>query len=148
MRPLARRTPKDWWRGPRAYSPDEPREFLMGAPRIHGESLKLGFRFSQATVSRYLPRRGYPPAQTWRTFLRNQAFGIVAIGLGEASRRSAELLVLVRGWIARGIRCATNVRNGIPCRIIEPSSTLHRLQPYRQSYLIGVPFMVLLCPPP
>ena len=45
--------------------------FLWGAPRIHGELLKLGFNVSQATVSRYMPRRSYPPTQSWRTFLRN-----------------------------------------------------------------------------
>jgi putative transposase len=44
--------------------------FLWGAPRIHGELLKLGLDVSQATVSRYMPRQGYPPAQTWCTFLR------------------------------------------------------------------------------
>lgn len=44
---------------------------LWGAPRIHGEILKLGFDVSQATVSRYLPRRLPNPDQTWRTFLRN-----------------------------------------------------------------------------
>ena len=59
MSPLARRAPQDQWRGPRAYSPNEPREFLWGAPRIHGELLKLGLVVSQATVSRYMPRR--PP---------------------------------------------------------------------------------------
>jgi hypothetical protein len=73
--------------------------FLWGAPRIHGELLKLGFDVSQATVSRYMPRRGYPPTQTWRTFLRNQAFAIGTIGLGEAGRLSDELLALVRRWI-------------------------------------------------
>ena len=40
-----------------------------GAPRIHGEWLKLGIRVSQATVSKYMPRRRKPPSQTWRTFL-------------------------------------------------------------------------------
>jgi hypothetical protein len=60
--------------------------FLWGAPRIHGELLKLGFNVSQATVSRYMPRRAYPPTQSWRTFLRNQA---LAIGSpGEAGRIS------------------------------------------------------------
>jgi len=66
--------------------------FLWGAPRIHGELLKLGFDVSQATVSRYMPRRGYPPTQPWRTFLRNQAFEIGTIGLGEAGRLSDKLL--------------------------------------------------------
>ena len=51
--------------------------FLWGAPRIHGELLKLGFDVSQATVSRYKPSRTYPPSLRWRTFLRNQALGLV-----------------------------------------------------------------------
>lgn len=44
---------------------------LWGAPRIHGELLKLGFDVSQATVSRYMPRRRLNPDQTWKTFIRN-----------------------------------------------------------------------------
>src|SRR6202035_2723382 len=47
--------------------------FLWGAPRIHGELHMLGFTISQATVSRYLPAPGRRPAQSWRSFLRNQA---------------------------------------------------------------------------
>src|SRR5215469_13099524 len=101
--------------------------FLWGAPRIHGELLKLGFVVSQAT--RYMPRRGYPPTQRWRTFLRNQAFAIGAIGFGEAGRLSDVL----RGWFMRVVRCATKVRDGMPCRPIEPSSTLHPLWPCRSS---------------
>jgi hypothetical protein len=130
------------WRGGRPRINSEVRalivrmsqeNFLWGAPRIHGELLKLGFDVSQATVSRYMPRRGYPPTQTWRTFLRNQAFAIGTIGLGEAGRLSDELLALVRGWIELVVRCVTKVRDGIPCRFIEPSSTLHPLPPYRFS---------------
>ena len=44
---------------------------LWGAPRIHGELLKLGMVVSERTVSRYLPNRGTAPSQTWRTFLAN-----------------------------------------------------------------------------
>ena len=91
---------------------------------------------SQATVSRYMPRRGYPPTQTWRTFLRNQAFAIGTIGLGEAGRLSDEPLALVRGWIELVVRCVTKVRNGIPCGFIERSSPLHPVPPYRSSNLI------------
>lgn len=43
-----------------------------GAPRIHGELLKLGFDVGAATVSRYMPRRRTPPSQSSRAFLRNQ----------------------------------------------------------------------------
>ena len=42
-----------------------------GAPRIHGELLKLGIDVSQTTVSKYMVRRRKPPSQTWRTFLDN-----------------------------------------------------------------------------
>ncbi len=44
---------------------------LWGAPRVHGELLKLGIEISQAAVSKYMIRRPKPPSQTWRTFLRN-----------------------------------------------------------------------------
>ena len=47
--------------------------FFWGAPRIHGELLMLGFKVSQATVSRYMPRSDRRPGQSWRTFLRLQA---------------------------------------------------------------------------
>jgi putative transposase len=56
-----------------------------GAPRIHGELLKLGFDVSERTVSRYLERIRPEPrrtgSQTWSSFLRNQAKGIVAVDL-------------------------------------------------------------------
>jgi transposase InsO family protein len=54
---------------------------LWGAPRIHGELLKLGFDIAESTVSKYMVRRGGPPSQTWRTFLRNHAHAIAAIDL-------------------------------------------------------------------
>ncbi len=44
---------------------------FWGAPRIHGELLKLGIGISQAAVSKYMIRHPKPPSQTWRTFLRN-----------------------------------------------------------------------------
>ncbi len=50
-----------------------------GAPRIHGELLKLGIQISEATVSKYMIRRSEPPSQTWRTFLDNHAKHITAI---------------------------------------------------------------------
>jgi transposase InsO family protein len=54
---------------------------LWGAPRIHGELLKLGFELAESTVSKYMIRRQGPPSQTWRTFLRNHAAVIAAIDL-------------------------------------------------------------------
>ena len=45
---------------------------LWGAPRIHGELLKLGIEISQATVGRWMPWRPKVPSPTWRTFLQRQ----------------------------------------------------------------------------
>ena len=52
---------------------------LWGAPRIHGELLKLGIEASEATVSKYMIKRRGPPSQTWRTFLENHAKEIIAL---------------------------------------------------------------------
>ena len=52
---------------------------LWGAPRIHGELLKLGIEVSQATVSKYRVKPDRPPSQSWRTFLANHAKDIVSI---------------------------------------------------------------------
>ena len=54
---------------------------LWGAPRIHGELLKLGFEVSQSSVAKYMVRRTGPPSQGWRAFLRNHAPDIAAINL-------------------------------------------------------------------
>jgi len=50
-----------------------------GAPRIHGELLKLGIEVSQATVAKYMIRRSKPPSQTWRTFLENHVKTMVSV---------------------------------------------------------------------
>ena len=42
---------------------------LWGAPRIHGELLKLGIKIGQATVGRSMPWRPKVPSPTWRSFL-------------------------------------------------------------------------------
>jgi hypothetical protein len=52
---------------------------LWGAPRVHGELLKLGINISERTVSRWMPRRGKSPSQSWRTFLYNHVGGLVSI---------------------------------------------------------------------
>jgi hypothetical protein len=46
---------------------------LWGAPRVHGELLKLGFEIAQSSVANYMVKRWAPPSQGWRTFLRNHA---------------------------------------------------------------------------
>ncbi len=52
---------------------------LWGAPRNHGELLKLGLNVSQATVAKYRVRQRKPPSQTWRSFLNNHVGDLVAV---------------------------------------------------------------------
>jgi hypothetical protein len=54
---------------------------LWGAPRIHGELLKLGIDVGQTSVAKYMARRRRPPSQGWKTFLRNHADGIASMDL-------------------------------------------------------------------
>ena len=65
---------------------------LWGAPRIHGELLKLGIDVGQTSVAKYMaPRRG-PPSQGWKTFLCNHADGIAAMDLFVVPTASFRLL--------------------------------------------------------
>jgi hypothetical protein len=52
---------------------------LWGAPRIHGELLKLGIEVAQSTVAKYMARSGRGRSQTWKTFLHNHVAGIGAM---------------------------------------------------------------------
>ena len=54
---------------------------LWGAPRIHGELLKLGFEVAQSSVAKYRVKRRGPPSQGWQTFLQNHAPDIAAMDL-------------------------------------------------------------------
>jgi len=68
---------------------------LWGAPRIHGELLKLGIEISQATVAKYIMRRRGTPSPTWRSFLRSQAAGIAAIDMFVVASASFRLLYVM-----------------------------------------------------
>src|ERR1700745_3139440 len=76
----------------RQMSLDNP---LWGAPRVHGELLKLGIDVSQATVGRYLPRRPKTPSPTWRSFLRNHMTGIVAVDMFVVATATFRMLYAV-----------------------------------------------------
>jgi hypothetical protein len=94
------------------------RAIIGGMPWIRGALLKLGFHISQATVSRYMPRRGYPLTQTWRTFLRNQAFAIGTTGLGQQDGYQTRFL------LSSGLDRAS-------CRVRHQGAGWHPLQGYR-----------------
>jgi transposase InsO family protein len=78
---------------------------LWGAPRIHGELLKLGIEIGQTSVAKYMARRRGPPSQGWKTFLRNHADGIVAMDLFVVPTISFRLLygLLIMGHGRRQI---------------------------------------------
>jgi transposase InsO family protein len=72
---------------------------LWGAPRIHGELLKLGFEVAQSSVAKYMVKRRGSPSQGWRTFLHNHAPDIAAMDLFVVPTISFDLLyafVIVR----------------------------------------------------
>ena len=52
---------------------------LWGAPRIHGELLKLGIDIGETSVGKYIVRNRRPPSQTWRTFLENHVGTMVSV---------------------------------------------------------------------
>src|SRR6266851_4251012 len=107
-----------------------------GAPRIHGELLRLGIDVCQATVAKYMVRGHRPPSQTWRTFLRNHIGQIVAadvfvvptatyrllfvlVLLAHDRRRISHVAVTAHptaAWTAQRLRQASNT--GAPRRPI------------------------------
>src|SRR6202048_2597416 len=83
---------------------------LWGAPRIHGELLKLGFEVAQSTVARYMCCHSRPPSQGWRTVLSNHVDGIAAIDLFVLPTIAFQILyclVIVRHgrrlWVSFGV---------------------------------------------
>src|SRR5882672_11386294 len=86
---------------------------LWGAPRIHGEPLKLGVEVAQSSVAKYMVKRRGPPSQGWRTFLRNHAPDIAAMHLFVVPTVGFDLLyafVIVRLG-RRGLVCINVTAN-------------------------------------
>jgi transposase InsO family protein len=100
-----------WWPtnrpagDPQAYPRHEYCQSTVGAPRIHGELLKLGVDIGQISVAKYMVRRRDPPSQGWRTFLRNHADGIAAMDMFVVPTSSFRLLygLLILGHDRRQI---------------------------------------------
>ena len=57
---------------------------LWGAPRVHGELLRLGIAVAQSTVSIYMVPRPDRPVQTWKSFIRNLSLLKMSTGLKAA----------------------------------------------------------------
>jgi hypothetical protein len=76
---------------------------LWGAPRIHGQLLKLGFAVAQSTVAKYMAGKNDPSGQNWGTFLRNHMPHIAAMDLFVVPTIGFSLLyVLVIVRLAQG----------------------------------------------
>jgi hypothetical protein len=81
---------------------------LWGAPRIHGELLKLGFTVAQPTVAKYMAGNGGSSGQSWGTFLRNHIPQIAAMDLFVVPTVSFNLLyVLVIVRLSRVSSCGS-----------------------------------------
>jgi putative transposase len=89
--------PKDVQELIRKMSRENP---LWGAPRIHGELLKLGIDLGETSVGKYLVRRRKPPSQTWRTFLENHVKTMVSIDFFTVP--TIRFQVLLRVWFEAG----------------------------------------------
>src|ERR1700677_3247728 len=106
-----------WKSRPRSGRPAVPAEIrrliremsvanpLWGAPRIHGELLKLGLEIGQTSVAKYMASQRGPPSEGWKTFLRNHADGIAAMDLFVVPTISFRLLygLLIMGHGRRQI---------------------------------------------
>jgi hypothetical protein len=75
---------------------------LWGAPRIHGELLKLGFEIAQSSVAKYMVKLQGTPNQRWRTFLHNHVAEIAAIDLFVVPTIGFELLY---AFVVVRLRC-------------------------------------------
>jgi len=75
---------------------------LWGAPRIHGELLKLGIKVAESTVGKYLQQHRKPPSQTWRTFLSNHLTQMASMDFFTVPTATFRVLfVFVVLWHAR-----------------------------------------------
>ena len=70
---------------------------LWGAPRLHGELLKLGINMGQTSVAKYMARRRRPPSQGWNTFLRNHADGIASQDLFREVKMTVARILAAKG---------------------------------------------------
>jgi hypothetical protein len=127
----------------RAARPSKPRSKLWsevwrrpipcgGAPRIHGELLKLGIDVAERTVSRLLPKRRSPPSQTWRTFLTNHVQDLVSVDFFTVPQAAVGCSVTLK-WTTRRRAVREGVHDLLGCprqghpdsRSRWPSPSLH-----------------------
>jgi hypothetical protein len=84
---------------------------LWGAPRIHGELLKLGIDVGETSVGKYVVRRRRPPSQTWRTFLENHVKSLAPPQSGPPSKSETPFRGTPRHGICCGIAIGSSATN-------------------------------------
>jgi putative transposase len=80
-----------------------------GAPRIHGELLKLGIDIGESSVSKYMVRCRKPPSQTWRIFLENHAKQLVSIDFFTVPTIRFQVLYVFLVWPMTGVVFCTSM---------------------------------------
>ena len=79
-----------------------------GAPRIHGELLKLGIEITEPTVAKYMVRHRKPPSQTWRTFLDNHLRSLVSLDFSRCQRSGSRSCTCFWCWRTTGDAFSTS----------------------------------------
>jgi hypothetical protein len=128
-------------RGGRPATPAEVRQLIRqmsvanpiwGAPRIHGELLKLGIDVGQTTVAKYMVKRRRPPSQGWKTFPRNHANGIASMDLFVVPTISFRLLygslILRQAGCDRSSKCRMDCPSTDRGLRLAGSAAIHRLR--------------------
>ncbi len=100
---------------------------LWGAPRIHGELLKLGFTVSQTTVATYMVRRRPRPSQTWRTFLTNHVQQLIAADFFVVPTATCRLLFVL-------VLLAHDRRRVVRVAITEHPTAAWTVQQFRDAF--------------
>jgi putative transposase len=96
---------------------------LWGAPRIHGELLKLGIDVAERTVSRLIPKRRTPPSQTWRTFLTNHVQDLVSTDFFTVPTARLRVLFVLFILAIIGVGSGTSTSPSIPPLLGPPSKS-------------------------
>jgi len=100
---------------------------LWGAPRIHGELLKLGMEVSQATVAKYVSRSTPSPSQSWRTFLANHVGQIVAADFLVVLTATCRLLFVL-------VLLARDRRRIVPVAVTSHPTAAWTAQQFREAF--------------
>jgi hypothetical protein len=107
---------------------------LWGAPRIHGELLKLGIDIGETSVGKYLVRHRKPPSQTWRTFLENHVKTMVPRSTSSRRPRSASgCCTYFWCWLTTGTAWSTSTSPSTPPPNGLPSNCGKLFPPIRAS---------------